>query len=66
MKLKFRIGDWIVMPLPDGTRTVGHVERRDAWAFLGYFFGPRRLAMPIFDLISTELLVSDGPSSRRE
>jgi hypothetical protein len=45
-------GDWFAVPLPDGTWTVGQVARRDAWAFLGYFFGPRRLEMPIVDDVS--------------
>jgi Immunity protein 26 len=42
-------GEWFAVQLPDGTLAAGHVARRDAWAFLGYFFGPRRLDQPALD-----------------
>jgi hypothetical protein len=39
-------GDWFAVPLPDGTWAAGRVVRKEAWAFLGYYFGPRLRQQP--------------------
>src|SRR4051812_2435383 len=49
MATKYRIGDWIAVPLPDGTWAMGRIARGKRGILLGYFFGPRRRTVPRLD-----------------
>jgi hypothetical protein len=49
-KLKYREGDWFAVPLRDGGFAAGVVARANpGGVLLGYFFGPRRSAVPTLD-----------------
>lgn len=52
MPFRCNPGDWFAVPLPDQTWAVGRVVRRDAWAFLGYYFGPRSKTRPLLADVS--------------
>ena len=61
MKLPYQEGDWFAMPLPSGGFAVGTIARaaKGGKALLGYFFSPRRSAVPgVEDLESL-----DAPSA---
>jgi hypothetical protein len=46
-KVSYREGDWFVVPLRDGGFAAGVVARANsAGVLFGYFFGPRRAAVP--------------------
>jgi hypothetical protein len=46
-KVNYREGDWFAVPLRDGGFAVGIVARANPkGALIGYFFGPRREAVP--------------------
>lgn len=47
VRVKFREGDWFAVPLRDSGYAVGIVARSSRSSILaGYFFGPRREAVP--------------------
>jgi hypothetical protein len=50
-KVPYREGDWFAVPLQGGGYSVGIVARkpRNGDILLGYFFGPRRLNVPVLD-----------------
>ena len=51
MKLPYREGTWFGVPLQEGGFAVGVVARATAKGkvILCYFFGPRRIAVPVLD-----------------
>lgn len=52
-KVNYREGDWFAVPLQDGGYGVGIVARADLKGVtLGYFFGPKREAVPSLEEVA--------------
>jgi hypothetical protein len=52
-KVKYREGDWFAVPLRDGGFATGIIARANPkGVLLGYFFGPKREAVPSLDEVA--------------